>query len=293
MKRYHPYSPATPLIVLAPFLLTFCVFLVYPLLQSIVLATQQTFGAGFRYFVGGDNFIRLFGDPRFWIATRNTFLFASLNVCIQMPLALGLALLLNRPSLKGRAIFRLVIFSPALVGSVFVGVIFGIIFERRTGLLNRILNQLFNFDPAFPWLQEYVMSAMVIASIWMWTGYNMIYFLAALQNVDHDLRDAANIDGANSWQRFRAVTWPAIRPIGTFVILISALGSFQVFELPYLMFNSSAGPEFRGLTIVMYLYQNGFQLGDLGYASAIGWCLAVVLVAVSVINRRLSRNEQY
>lgn len=292
MKKYHPYSPITPIAMLFPFLATFGVFLVYPLIQSIVLATQQTYGAGFQFFVGLDNFRDLFGDPRFWIAMKNTFQFAVLNVAIQMPLALGLALLLNRPSLKGRGIFRLIIFSPALVGSVFVGVIFGIIFERRTGLLNRILNALINWDPAFPWLQEYVMTALVIASLWMWTGYNMIYFLAALQNVDRDLQDAADIDGANPWQKFWAVTWPAIRPIGVFVILISCLGSFQLFELPYLMFNSSAGPEFRGLTVVMYLYQNGFQLGDLGYASAIGWCLAVVLVVVSVINRWFSRHEQ-
>ena len=104
--------------------------------------------------------------------------------------------------MKGRGFFRLIFFSPALVGAVFVGVIFGVIFQKRTGLLNNILFHLIGFDLDFPWIQDprFVMPAIILASLWMWVGFNMIYFLAALQNVDKQLEEAATIDGANAWQ---------------------------------------------------------------------------------------------
>lgn len=284
----------TPYLFLAPFAAVFLTFLVYPLIQSVFLATQQTFGPGFVEQVGFDNFRLLLQDPRFHKAFLNTCLFAAGNLLLQMPLALGLALLMNQPWLKGRAFYRVIVFSPALIGTVFVGVLFGVIFQKRVGLLNQILHGFFPvWDLEFPWLEEFILPAMILASLWMWIGYNMIYFLAALQNVDRDLLEASRIDGANARQRFWHVILPAIRPVAGFVVLISMIGSFQVFELPYLMLGNTSGPDDGGLTIVMYLFENGFQIGDLGYASAIGWVLAVVLVFLSLIQRRLSRGEAY
>jgi len=285
-------SPWVPYLFVAPFLLTFAVFTVYPLCQSVFLTTQQTFGPGYERYVGGANFRNMIHDVRFWVALRNTTVFALVSVAIQMPLSLGLAVLMNQRWLKGRSLFRLAIFSPALVGSVFVGIMSAIVFQKRTGMLNQILHSLFNFDPDFPWLSTYLMPAMIIAALWMWTGFNMIYFLAALQSVEKELTEAASIDGAGPLQRFRHITLPAIRPVAGFVALISMISSLQVFELPYLMLSRlSAGPEDRGLTIVMYLYQTGFTIGDLGYASAIGWALALILIFLSILYRRLSRNE--
>lgn len=292
-KRFSPYPVQTPYLFLAPFLVVFAVFLVYPLLQSVLLSMEQTFGPKHIQFVFLDNFRNLFSDPRFFRALSNTAIYAAASVFLQLPLSLALALLLNRDDVRGRAFFRLIFFSPALVGAVFVGVMFAIIFQRRTGLLNMVLHQLIGWDLDFPWLQEYVMTALVLASLWMWTGFNMVYFLAALQNVDKDLTDAAHIDGAGPWQRFVHVTLPAIRPVGGFVLLLSMIGSFQLFELPYLLLGNTAGPQDSGLTIVMYLYQTGFEVGDLGYASAIGWVLAVILVGLAMVQRRLSREESY
>jgi ABC-type sugar transport system permease subunit len=294
MKRetpYHPYPVWTPYAFLAPFLFVFLAFLVYPLLQSVLLAMEQTFGPEHHEFVFLYNFLQLIQDPLFWKALSNTAIFAAASVMLQLPLSLGLALLMNRPDVRGRAFFRLIFFSPALVGAVFVGVMFAIIFQKRTGLLNIVLHNLFGFNLDFPWLQVYIMPALILASLWMWTGFNMIYFLAALQNVDHDLMDAAKIDGAGPWQRFFSVILPAIRPIAGFVVLLSMIGSFQLFELPYLLLSNSSGADNKGLTVVMYLYQTGFDTGDLGYASAIGWALAVILIALSIIQRRLSRSE--
>ncbi len=275
---------------LAPFLLLFLGFTVYPLVKAISLSLQQTYGPGTSVFVGLDNFEYLVADPRFWKALSNTSFYAIASVLVQMPVALGLALLLNNPQVRGKAIFRLIFFSPSLVGIVFVAMLFGLIFEQRTGLLNTVLHGLVGFDLEFPWLETYTMPAMILAGLWMYAGFNMIYFLAALQSVDKTLLEAAEIDGAGIWQRFRHVTLPHIMPIGTFVIILSLIGSFQLFELPYILLDGP-GSEDRGLTIVMYLFQTGFEVGDLGYASAIGWALTIVLLILGLVQLRLTRTK--
>ena len=212
---------------------------------------------------------------------------------MQLPVSLGLALLLNQSWLRGRILFRLIFFSPSLIGVAFVAVLFAPIFAKNTGLLNTMLYDLIpTFDPEFGWLDEYVMGALIVAAFWMYVGFNMVYFLAALQNVDRNLVDAAMIDGAGAWQRFLHVTIPAIRPVASFVVLLSLIGSLQLFELPYIMLHFGGGPNDRGLTVVMYLYQVGFESGDLGYACAIGWCLALLLLVVAVVQRTVLRRYE-
>jgi ABC-type sugar transport system permease subunit len=211
---------------------------------------------------------------------------------LQLPLALGLALLLTQPWVRGREWFRLAFFSPNLLGQVFVGVLFSVLFIPQYGLLNKGLNWLTYGRVALDtkWLSEpsLVMPAIVMTSVWMYCGFNMIYFLAALQAVDKELYEAARVDGATYWQQFKAVTVPGIKPVTTFVLVTATIGSFQLFELPYTMLNSSAGPNNAGLTVVMYLYNNGFVTGDLGYASAVGWTLALGVLLISLIQMRLT-----
>lgn len=278
-------------LLVGPFLLIFILFTAYPLLRAVLLAFQQTFGPGTARFVGLANFEFLVRDPMFWKAAKNTGVFTLGSILIQLPLSLGLALLLNRPGLRGRAIYRTIFFAPALVGVVFVAMIFMVLFEKRTGLVNQALHAAVGFDLDFPWLETYVMPAMILATLWQYVGFNMVYFLAALQNVPRELIEAATIDGADAVGRFRHVTLPSIRPIASFVVLLSIIGSVQFFELPYVLLNGTGGPENRGLSVVMYLYQTGFQAGDLGYASAIAWVLAIVLAICTVAMRCLSRGE--
>lgn len=284
--RSHPAW--APWVFASPFIGVFALFLIWPLIQSLVLAFQQSHGPAFTVFVGWSNFRFMLADDLFWKALRNTALFTAGSVCLQVPAALGLALLLDRPGLKGKAWFRLAFFAPSLVGIVFVAMIFYLLFQIRTGLINSILHAVFPaFDPDFAWLQEHVMLSLIIASLWMSAGFNMIYFLAALQNVPRELTEAAAIDGAGPWQRFLHVTLPGIRHVTGFVVLISVVHGFQLFELPWVMFDNSAGPDNRALTVVMYLYRSGFQLNDLGYASAIGWMLAVLLMTFTFVQRRV------
>ncbi|MEL7086935.1 MAG: sugar ABC transporter permease [Planctomycetota bacterium] len=292
-----------PYAFIAPFILLFAVFTVYPLLYSVVMATQQNFGPNRSEFVGLDNFRWLWEDREFRLALRNTFVFAAGSIFLQLPCALGLAILLNRPEIKARGLFRLIFFAPVLVGLAFVAIMFGLIFEKNTGLINVLLhdatawvNGFLPFvgvwDREFPWLQEYIMVALIIASFWMYLGYNMVYFLAALQNVSQDLLEAAKVDGANAWHRFLYVTIPAIRPIATFVFLLSFIGAMQLFELPYLLLDPGGGKDQAGLTVVMYLYDKGFNVGNLGYASAIGWVLAMILFFSAIVQKIVGRVEE-
>jgi ABC-type sugar transport system permease subunit len=292
MKPPSPHPRWAPWVFIAPFLLLFGTFTLWPLIQSLLLAFQQTFGPRHATFVGFDNFTFLLRDPLFWQALRNTALYTAGAVLIQLPVALGLALLLNRPGLRGRTLLRLIFFAPSLVGLVFVGVMFMLLFQKRTGLINAGLHSLFSsWDPEFAWLDNHVMASLYVASVWLFAGFNMIYFLAALQNVSRELLDAASIDGAGPWARFRHVVLPEIKPVGGFVLLLTVIGSLQVFELPWVLLNNSAGPGDRGLTVVMYLYQTGFLTGDLGYASAIGWVLGLILFAAAVVQMRFLRRD--
>lgn len=277
--------------LLAPFLLLFVLFTAYPIGRSLLLSTQQTFGPGTEVNVGLANYQAIFRDPLFYKALTNTTIFTLGSVFIQLPLSLGLAILLNRPGLRGRSFFRLIFFAPSLVGLVFVAMIFSLLLEKRTGLLNQALHAAVGFPLDFPWMQQVAMGALIIAALWMYVGFNMVYFLAALQNVSRELDEAAQIDGAGPWQRFLNVTLPAIAPVGAFVVLLSVIGSFQLFELPWIMFQGP-GYDNRALTVVMYLFQAGFEVGDLGYASAVGWVLAVILIGAAGVQRLLLRGAE-
>jgi len=280
---------AAPYIFVAPFLILFAVFMFYPFVQSISLAFRATYGPKSNVFTGLDNFRFLIHDGDFWTAVKNTATYAFFSVFVQLPLSLSLALLLNRRWVKGRNLFRLAFFSPYLVGQVFVAILFSMIFAPRFGLLNRGLDAVTGFGLETEWLTNprLVMPALVLTALWLYVGYNMIFFLAALQAVDPDLYDAAQVDGADSWQQFLNVTLPGIKPVAIFVVLMSTIGSFQLFELAFVLLEGP-GPNNSGLTIVMYLFQTGFETGDLGYASAIGWTLVLIILTISLIQTKIT-----
>jgi ABC-type sugar transport system permease subunit len=284
-QRFAPY------LFVSPFLLLFTVFGLYPIVKSVALSLYATNGPRDHVFVGLSNYRFLFSDPDFGVAVRNTAVYTFWTVFLQLPLALGLAVLLSQNWLKGRSGFRLAFFSPQLVGQVFVGVLFMVLYVPQYGLVNRGIHATL---PGFPldtkWLGDarMVMPALVLTSLWMYVGFNMIYFLAALQAVERELYEAAMVDGANGWQQFRAVTIPGIKPVAVYVLVMATIGSLQLFELPYTMLQQSAGPAKAGLTIVMYLYQNGYVSGDLGYASAVGWTLALGILTISLIQLRVT-----
>lgn len=272
--RYAPYF------FLAPFFALFGVFMVYPLFDSIRLSTYSVRGMRNQTFVGLENIERLIADPLFWTALWNTAYFAAGSLLLQLPVALALALLLSNARLKGRNLFRLSFFSPVLISGVFIAVIFYLLYDRRYGLVNQLLGS------EIQWLQDpdLVMPALVLAGVWRWAGFNMVYFLAGLQSIRQELYEAAAVDGAGPWQSFVHVTIPALKPVIAFVVITSMIGSFQLFDLPYVL--TEGGPGNASMTMVMYLYKHGFEFINLGYAATIGWALAVIIGVISIIQVR-------
>jgi len=280
---------AAPYLFLLPYFLVTGVFFIYPLIYAAVLAFYQTNGPRTRIFVGLGNFAFVLRDPDFYTAVRNTCVFALCSIFLQLPLSLGLAMLLNTRNARLKSFFRLAIFAPNLVGQVFVAILFSMLFAPRYGLFNRALHTLIGWGLEERWTQDpnLVMPALVIAALWMYVGFNMVYFLAALQNVDQSLVEAARIDGAGPVRVFLSVTLPAIAPVATFVVVSSTIGSFQLFELPYILLQGW-GPRNAGLTIVGYLYNYAFEIGDLGTGAAVGWLLTLMILVVSLVQIRLA-----
>ncbi len=280
--RYAPY------LFVAPFLVLFSIFLVYPLTRSLVLSVHKTAGPNVQIFVGAGNYRFLFTDQLFWWATLNTIVYAILYLIVQIPLSLGLAMLVNSRRLRGREIFRFAFVTPNLIGAVFLGVIFQLFLWQR-GPVNSVLGMLHLPRPDWLHNPNLVMVAVLMASVWASVGFGMLYCLAALQNVDRELYEAADIDGAGRFAKFLNVTLPGVRPVLMFLVLVGMISSLQLFELPYVLY-SGAGPNNRAITIVMYLFNVGFELGDLGYASAIGWALVLLVAVLGMIGvRAISR----
>jgi ABC-type sugar transport system permease subunit len=287
------YKGWAPYAFFAPFLLLTAVFTIYPLINAAVLAFYQTNGPASRAFVGLSNFRFILTDPEFYQALANTSTYAFYSVFLQLPLSLGLALLLNGHKSRMKSVFRLVLFSPNLVGQIFVGILFGVLFTPRYGLINQTAQALMGWGLNEQWLGNpaLVMPAIVITGLWIWVGFNMVYFLAALQSVDKSLEEAARIDGASRVQVFWYVTLPSIRHVVVFVVVTSIIGSYQLFELPLALLpvTEGHGPDNSGLTVILYLYDKGFTMGDLGLGSAVGWIVALIIFVLSLIQIRIAR----
>lgn len=278
---------AAPYLFCSPFVVLFTVFMAWPLVRSLVLSVQQTVGHETR-FIGLRNYsFLLLHDPVMWLAAANTVGYAVAILLVQIPAALGLAVLLNGKRVRCRELFRFAFFAPFLVGQVFVAMIFGQMLSNN-GPVNGAIRGVFKHAEIL-WLADPVMGriAIVIASLWMGVGFGMIYFLAALQSVDKELYEAADIDGAGNWQQFWNVTLPGIRPVLAFLILSGTIGGLQLFELPYLLFGGP-GPKGAGTTIVAYLF-TWIESGDLNTAAAVGWLLAVVVIGVALLQVRKMR----
>ena len=282
---WYQQQKIAPYLFIAPFYILFAIFMGYPLISSLIMSFYEMRGFQSRIFVGFGNFTDLFQDPIFWKSLWNTVYFALGTLILQLPIALLLAILLNSKLVKGKNFLRLAFFTPVLVAGVFVAIIFNLIFDQRAGLIN---NEFVLFGKEIGWLsnESYVMPAVILTGVWQWAGFNMIYFLAGLQGIRQELYEAAAVDGANWWQSFVHITLPSLRPVIAFVFVVSMIGSFQLFDLPYILTNGGE-PSDAGTTIVMYLYKNGFQFMRLGYAATIGWVLFIIIAIISIVQLKL------
>lgn len=282
------YHWTTPWLFLTPFAAIFVTFTVYPLFYSVYLALRQTVGVEIDIFVGWANFGAVLTDEVFWNSVGRTAYFAALSLLLQLPFALALALIVHNNRLPGRTFFRMAFFMPVLVGQVFIGVGFARLFGVEYGVINQLLGWV--GIPAIDWLRDegVVLNTLVLVGIWIFAGFNMVYFLAGLQGIPTELYEAARVDGANVLQRFRHVTIPGIWPITAFLITASTIGSFGLFDLPWVLTNQG-GPGRASTTVMVYLYERGFLAGEQGYAAAMGWIVTLLLLVIALVQLRVTR----
>jgi lactose/L-arabinose transport system permease protein len=281
----------SPYLFLSPFLILFAVFFAYPLLRSFWLSFCSTIGSNHVRFVGLKNYAFLLHDLLFWGSLGNTAIYVVIFLLIQIPLSLLLAVQLNNQRVIGRNVLRFAFFSTSLVGPVFAAVIFSQFLNPRHDLVALLCGRLVGHSVTIPWLTNPVLARVTVLIAWLWlsVGFGMMYLLAALQAVDVQLYEAADIDGAGTWARFWHITLPGVKPVLVFLIVVGLISGLQLFELPYVQFQGP-GPGYAGFTIVMYLFAVGFQQGNLGYASAIGWALVIVTALATVPRWATRRN---
>ena len=281
---------AAPYAFIAPFFVFFAVFGLYPILYSLYLSFFKGFGFEEKTFFGLGNYAYMLGDPRYIEAVLNTTYYALGSVFILSPLALVLALAFNSRLLLFKSFFKVAFFFPVISSAVVVAVVFLRVFDTDYGLLNTFLGW-FGVEPV-GWLSdpEMVMPSMILMGIWTYLGINSLYWLAGLSSISRDLYDAAHVDGASRWETFWYVTVPLLRPVTLFVVIQAIVGSYNLFAQPLLFFpGPPGGPADSALTITLYLYVQGFQYFNVGYASAIAYSMFVLLLVLSLLNIWLFR----
>jgi multiple sugar transport system permease protein len=278
----------SPFLYLAPFLLFFIVFEIYPIFQGLYVSLTRWDLATPPRFIGLANYAGLLRDTLFWTALRNTSLFVALNAPLAVVIPLGLALLVNEPIL-GRGIFRSAFSTPLMISVATVGVLWQWFYNPAFGLINYYLG--LAGLPGQNWLSQtgWAMIAVVITTVWWTSGFNMILFLAGLQDIPEHLYDAAKIDGAGSWGLFRYVTLPGLRATLLFVGVTTIIGSFRVFGQVFVMTNG--GPFDSTRTIVQHIYESGFRYFKMGVASSVAWVLFGIVVIFTLIQFRLLKEQ--
>ncbi len=263
------------------------VFVAFPVLFALFMSTQNWDGVSQPFFIGLKNYQDLLSDSIFWISLRNTLIYTLITMPIGVVLSLGIAILLNR-KVRGLTFFRTAMFIPVVTSALAISVIWKWIYDFDNGLLNDLLQAI--HLSAVPWLSEpaWALIALSIIGIWQGFGFTTIIILAALQNIPESLLDAASIDGARGWNRFRHITLPLISPTLLFVTVISFLGSFQVFTQVYYI--TDGGPDYGTSVLNFLVFRRAFRENLFGSAAALSYVMFAIIFAVTMIQLRISRN---
>lgn len=278
-------------IFISPFYLLYAVFGIFPLLYGLWLSFHRWDGISPMRWVGVENYSRLFVDDIWWKTVYNTvWLFFGATVP-QLTLALILAFIINSPYIRGKDILRATYFMPIVASAVAVSLIFSSLFGERYGMLNFGLTSL-GLEP-IDWLGSaaWLKPSIALVTIWQWTGYSMVIFLAGLQSINQELYEAARVDGASTRHIFRHITLPLLRPVILFQVILSIIGAMQTFDIPVMLAGgtqSSApgGTDRAGLVTMVLIYWTAFKYTQFGYASAMAFILFVLIVIFSILYNR-------
>ena len=286
----------TPYLFLAPYLVLFILFVAFPAVFGLWISFHNwDYLLPGKPFVGLQNYVNLFTPGSttagpFWQAMRATGIFTVLSVPLLVILPLGVALILNQ-KFRGRSFFRAMYFAPYVLGVATVGVLWRFLLDPNNGLVNYYLGGLgvserIGWITSLPWAWV----SLVGMTVWWTLGFNAVIYLAGLQDIPKDLYEAAKLDGAGAWQRFRNVTLPGLRPVLLFVITVTILASANVFGQAYLV--TQGAPANQTRTAIMYIAEEGLREFRMGNAAAMSYVLALVLMAISVLNFRFMRDKE-
>jgi lactose/L-arabinose transport system permease protein len=273
------------------------IFLLYPIFYSLYLTLTSTRGT-LTQFTGLANYRKLFSDPSFFKALKNTFRILLLQVPLMLVLALIFAAMLNSKKLKFRGFFRTAIFLPSVTSLIAYTILFKMLFAYD-GLVNSTLMKVHLLNAPIAWMQTpgTATFVLILAMIWRWTGYNMIFYLSAMQNISGDLYEAASIDGASSSQGFFKITLPLLKPMILFTTVMSTIGTLQLFDEP-MNFSaggttaSMVGPDNCFLTLSVYIYNLCFKYTPkFGYAATVSYAILIIVAVLTIIQFRISEDS--
>lgn len=289
LRRYYDVNgwlfvlPAVTLISL---------FMLYPILRSLALSFYSGRGMMMR-FSGTGNLVRLWNDPVFWQALENTVIFFIVQVPIMITMALILAAMLNNPKLRYSGLFRTAIFLPCVSSLVAYSILFKSMFSLD-GVVNNVLLAVGIIGDPIAWLTDpfWAKVLIIIAITWRWTGYNMIFYLAALQNIDRSIYEAAKIDGVPSWGRFAFLTVPMLKPVILFTTITSTIGTLQLFDEVYNLTEGTGGPANSTLTLSLYIYNLTFRyMPSFGYAATVSYVIVLMVAVLSFLQFYAARER--
>ncbi|MDR6882557.1 lactose/L-arabinose transport system permease protein [Bacillus sp. 3255] len=264
-----------------------CIFYFYPMIQALLLSFKTGAGSNL-HFNGVDNYKRLFSDKTFFTAVKNTFLYLIIQVPIMILLAMIISVLLNDSNLRFKGFFRTAIFLPCITSLVAYSVVFKYLFGND-GLVNLALLKLHILTQPIQWISDpfWAKITIIIAITWRWTGYNMIFYLSALQNIDNSIYEAARLDGASSVRQFFSITVPLLKPIILFTSITSTIGTLQLFD--EIVNITKGGPGNATLSISQYIYNLSFKYSpDFGYAATVSYSIVVMIIVLSVLQIKLA-----
>jgi multiple sugar transport system permease protein len=274
---------------LAPFLIVYSLFMLYPIIKGFIISLHDwTLGMD-STFVGFENYITMFKDSYFWEALGNTILFVLISTPALIFVGLGIALLVNA-GLKGTTFLRSVFFLPYVLSISVIASIWVFILQPYTGLLNTFLHKMGIVEEIF-WLGDENLAwvSILLATIWWTVGFNMVLFLAGLQEIPDEYYEAAKMDGANSWKQFISITLPSLKGVMLLTVVLQTINSFKLFGQPYLMTNGGPGTETRAL--VQYIYEKGFIEQQMGVASSMSYVLFAITIVFAFIQFKFFQNK--
>jgi multiple sugar transport system permease protein len=280
--RHRLRDPVTGLLFVLPVLVLFLIFRIFPSLAAAGMSLTNWNIGGEWNFVGADNYARLLDDAIFWTSLRVTLVYVAVYVPLTLLVSLGTALLLNQVVFL-RGLFRGMLFLPYVTSFVLAGVIWRWIYQFD-GLINGVLGKAGLGPVAFLEQSSLVLPALAVVSAWKGFGYSMLILLAGLKAIPGSYLEAARVDGASAWQRFRRITLPLLKPALFFVLVIETISAFQTFDTVYVM--TGGGPARATYTLIYGIYDHGFRSFDFGYAATWGMVLFALVLIVSLIQRR-------